>query len=50
LELSTCVQVFDDETCGKENTWKPRRRSKNNINIALRKWDGEDGLDSSGSG
>jgi len=35
---------------GKRTLGKPRRKSKNNINMVLRKWDGKGGLDSSGSG
>ena len=35
---------------GKRRLGRPRRRWKDNINMGLRKRDGEDGLDSSGSG
>jgi hypothetical protein len=35
---------------GKRTLVRTKRRWKDNINMVLRKWDGEDGLDSSGSG
>ena len=35
---------------GKRTLGRSNRRWKDNINMALRKWDGEDGLDSCGSG
>jgi hypothetical protein len=34
---------------GKRTVGRTKRRWKDNINMAPRKWDGEDGLDSSGS-
>jgi hypothetical protein len=35
---------------GERTLGRTKRRWKDNINMVLRKWDGEDGLDSSGSG
>jgi hypothetical protein len=35
---------------GKRMVERTKCRWKDNINMVLRKWDGEDGLDSSGSG
>jgi hypothetical protein len=35
---------------GERTLGSTKRRWKDNINMVLRKWDGEDGLDSSGSG